>query len=222
LNEGTDVRIIAEIKKASPSRGLICDDFRPEWIAEQYMDAGAAALSVLTDEPFFKGSLENMRSVSRMSEIPVLRKDFIIDFYQISEARAYGADAVLLISTILDPVHLAELHQSALEEGLECLVECYGEQDMAQIDFRQVGLFGVNNRNLKNFEVSLHRGVELLQMAPEHVIKVSESGITSRKDLDYLVEFGIHAALVGEHLMRSPNPGKALRELRDIGSATEN
>jgi indole-3-glycerol phosphate synthase len=213
LTVNDQVSIIAEIKKASPSKGLIREDFSPEWIAECYMDHGAAAISVLTDEPFFQGSLDYLRAVSRIAMVPLLRKDFIIDFYQIPEARAFGADSILLIATILDPVHLAELHHAAEEEGLECLVECYDEDDLAKLDFRQVSIFGVNNRNLKTFEVSLHQGVEILQKSPEGVIRVSESGITSRNDLDYLLDNGVHAALVGEHLMRQSHPGKALHDL---------
>jgi indole-3-glycerol phosphate synthase len=216
LSAGDDVRIIAEIKKASPSKGLIRDDFNPEWIAECYMDAGAAAISVLTDEPFFKGSLDYMKTVSRIADIPLLRKDFIVDFYQIPEARAYGADAILLIATILDTVLLGELHHAAEEEGLQCLVECYNEDDLRKIDFGQVTIYGVNNRDLKTFSVSLHQGVELLQKAPNGVVKVSESGITTREDLDYLASHDIHAALIGEHLMRQPHPGEALSGLRGI------
>lgn len=221
LSGGDDVRIIAEIKKASPSKGLIRDDFNPEWIAECYMDAGAAAISVLTDEPFFKGSLNYMKSVSRITDIPLLRKDFIVDFYQIPEARAYGADAILLIATILDPVLLGELHHAAEEEGLQCLVECYNEEDFHKVDFSQVSIYGVNNRDLKTFSVSLHQGVELLQRAPDGIVKVSESGITSREDLDYLAGNDIHAALVGEHLMRQPHPGEALSRLMGITNAAD-
>jgi indole-3-glycerol phosphate synthase len=221
LGDDSDVHIIAEIKKASPSKGLIREDFKPEWIAECYMNAGAAALSVLTDEPFFKGSLDIMRSVSRMADIPVLRKDFIIDFYQVSEARAYGADSILLIATILDPVLLMELHHAAEEEGLECLVECYDEDDFKRVDFNRVKILGVNNRDLKTFSVSLHGGVELLRKTPAGIIRVSESGITSRRDLDFLLENEIHAALIGEHLMRQSHPGDALNELRGITSSDE-
>ncbi|MFU8859968.1 MAG: indole-3-glycerol phosphate synthase TrpC [Cyclonatronaceae bacterium] len=221
LNAGDDVRIIAEIKKASPSKGLIRDDFNPEWIAECYMNAGAAAISVLTDEPFFKGSLDYLKSVSHIADIPLLRKDFIVDFYQIPEARAYGADAVLLIATILDPVLLGELHQAAEEEGLQCLVECYNEDDLRKINFSQVRIYGVNNRDLKTFSVSLHQGVELLQRAPGDIVKVSESGITSRKDLDYLASHDIHAALIGEYLMSQPHPGEALSGLRGITKSAE-
>jgi indole-3-glycerol phosphate synthase len=218
LSSGEDVRIIAEIKKASPSKGLIREDFRPEWIAGCYMNAGAAAISVLTDEPFFRGSLEYLRVVSRMADVPVLRKDFIVDFYQIPEARAFGADAILLIATILDPVLLMELHHAAEEEGLQCLVECYDADDLLKIDFKQVSIYGVNNRDLKTFNVSLHQGVDLLLKAPDGVVKVSESGITSRSDLDYLAHNKIHAALIGEHLMRQPHPGDALNELLKPGN----
>ena len=207
------VRVIAEIKKASPSKGVIRADFKPELHAEQYMKAGAAALSVLTDEPFFKGHLHFMRDVAAMAEIPVLRKDFIVDPYQIEEARGYGADAVLLIATILSASQLQELHHAAAEAGLECLVECYGEDDFARLSFEQVRILGVNNRNLNTFEVDVHRGISLLQQAPDGVCLVSESGLATTADLRLLQESGIHAALIGESLMRADDPGAALRTL---------
>lgn len=207
------VRIIAEIKKASPSKGVIRQDFEPVRHAEQYMENGAAALSVLTDEPFFQGHLTYMRDVSRISDVPVLRKDFIIDFYQIEEARAFGADAILLIATILSAQQLQELHHAATEGGLQCLVECYNEDDFAKISFDQVRILGVNNRNLNTFEVDVHRGVALLQRAPDDVVKVSESGLGTNKDLDFLLNERIDSALIGESFMKSDNPGVALREM---------
>lgn len=207
------VRIIAEIKKASPSKGVIRADFQPQKHAEQYMRAGAAALSVLTDEPFFQGHLHYMRDVSRIAEVPVLRKDFIIDPYQIEEAKAFGADAVLLIATITSAQQLQELHHAATEIGLECLVECYNEDDFAKVSFNQVRILGVNNRNLNTFEVDVHRGISLLKQAPKGVCLVSESGLTNSDDLQLLHQYEIHAALIGESFMRADNPGDALSDM---------
>jgi indole-3-glycerol phosphate synthase len=209
------VSILAEIKKASPSKGLMRADFDPVHIARAYEDAGAAAISVLTDEPFFQGKGAYLTAVSRVVGLPVLRKDFIVDPYQIEEARAWGADAVLLIATVLDAVQLNELHHAAEEAGLECLVEAYDASELARIDFRQVRVFGVNNRNLGTFEVDVHRGILVLKQAPEGVVLVSESGLATRADLDLLSENGIHAALIGEHFMRQADPGEALRAISD-------
>lgn len=207
------VRVIAEIKKASPSKGLIRADFNPEKHAEQYMKGGAAALSVLTDKPFFQGDLLYMQLVSRMSEIPVLRKDFIVDPFQIEEARAFGADAILLIATILEPNQITELIHCAKEIGLECLVECYDETDFAKLDFNWVKVLGVNNRNLDTFEVNVHQGIKLLHQAPKGVVTVSESGLSTPNDLELLASEGINAALIGEHFMRQPDPGLALESI---------
>lgn len=213
-NEGT-VSIIAEIKKASPSKGVIRKDFDPRRIAGQYREGGASALSVLTDEPAFQGSLDFLRIASEEGQLPVLRKDFIIDPYQVKEARAYGADAVLLITTITEGNQLDELLHAAGEFGLECLVECYSEEDFGQVNFKSVDILGVNNRDLKNFEVDLHRGIELLHKAPEGTILVSESGLSSAEDLKLLKEEGIHAALIGEYFMRQSDPGKAVKTMLD-------
>ncbi|MEX2634012.1 MAG: indole-3-glycerol phosphate synthase TrpC [Balneolales bacterium] len=213
LNKNGDVAVIAEIKKASPSKGIIRNYFNPQKHAVQYEKAGAAAISVLTDKPFFQGDLEYMKLVSRETNLPVLRKDFIVDFYQIQEARAYGADAVLLIATITDGSQLSELHHAARETGLSVLVECYNEEDMQKVDFNQIKIFGVNNRDLNTFKVDVHRGIELLNMAPAQITKVSESGLTTKDDLELLKNNGIHAALIGEHFMRQEDPGKGLREI---------
>ncbi|TNE70947.1 indole-3-glycerol phosphate synthase TrpC [bacterium] len=213
LQKENEVRVIAEIKKASPSKGLIRPDFNPQKHAEQYMKNGAAALSVLTDKPFFQGDLLYMQLVSRMSEIPVLRKDFIVDAFQIEEARAFGADAILLIATILEPNQLTELIHCAQETGLECLVECYDEADFNKLDFKWVKVLGVNNRNLDTFEVNVHQGIKLLQQAPKGTVTVSESGLSKPQDIELLASEGIHAALIGEHFMRKPDPGLALKEI---------
>lgn len=211
--KGDDVRILAEIKKVSPSKGLIREDFDPQRIAAQYQEGGASAISVLTDEPFFHGKGEYLTIVSREVSIPVLRKDFIVDLYQIEEAKAWGADAILLIATVLSATQLDELHHAATELGLECLVEAYDAKDVEQIEFSRIDIFGVNNRDLRTFEVNLHRGVALLESAPAHVVKVSESAISTRADIDFLRQHGIHAALIGEHFMRQVHPGEAVTDI---------
>lgn len=213
LKQNNWVSVIAEIKKASPSKGIIRKDFDPRHIAGQYQEGGARALSVLTDEPAFQGCLDFLRIVSEEVSIPVLRKDFIIDPYQVKEARAYGADAVLLIVAITEGNQLEELLHAAGEFGLDCLVECYSEEDFQRVDFEKVSVFGVNNRDLRTFEVDLHRGIQLLQKAPDETCLVSESGLSSAEDLKLLQDEGIHAALIGEYFMRRPDPGKAVKKM---------
>jgi indole-3-glycerol phosphate synthase len=209
------VSIIAEIKKTSPSKGVIRKDFDPQKLAAQYQQGGAAALSVLTDEPAFQGSLEYLKIASNEVNIPLLCKDFIVDTYQIKEARAFGADAVLLIATITNGHQLQELHHAASELDLECLVECYSEDDLKHVDLNQVKILGANNRDLHTFQVDVHRGIALLHKAPEDTILVSESGLQSADDLKLLYNEGIHAALIGEHFMRRDNPGKAVKQMLD-------
>lgn len=205
------VSIISEIKKASPSRGVIRHDFDPLKIANAYIESGASAISVLTDKPFFQGSLTYLERVSEISPIPLLRKDFIIDPYQIKEARAYGADAVLLIVSMYEGSQLPELLAAAKEFNLEALVECYEQDEVENLNWDDIKILGVNNRNLKTFEVDLHRGIELLKMAPNRVITVSESGIREPEDLLKLYENGIDSALIGEHFMRQPNIAEGLK-----------
>lgn len=222
-----DVAIIAEIKKASPSKGLIRHDFDPQKIAEQYRDGGASAISVLTDEPAFKGSLDYLEIAARDVTIPLLRKDFIIDPYQVKEAKAYGADAVLLIATITEGNQLEELLHAASEFGLQALVECYSEEDFQYINFEHVDILGVNNRDLRTFEVDLHRGIELLHKAPEDTVLVSESGLGKAEDLKLLFNEHIDAALIGEYFMRQPDPGEAVKSMKSklqklITQETEN
>lgn len=215
LEGNEEVSIIAEVKKASPSKGIIRPDFDPVDIALRYEEGGASALSVLTDQPFFKGELKYLETISKRIELPVLRKDFIIDPYQIKEARAYGADAVLIIVTITEGKQLEELLHAAKEFELDALVECYDQDDFDRIDFELVDILGVNNRDLKNFEVDVHRGISILQQAPKGTVLVSESGLSSGKDLALLKNEGIHSALIGEHFMRQKDPGKAVHDLLD-------
>ncbi|TVQ02984.1 MAG: indole-3-glycerol phosphate synthase TrpC [Balneolaceae bacterium] len=215
LKRDRTVSVIAEVKKASPSKGIIREDFNPLKIAEAYFENGASAISVLTDEPFFKGSLQYLETISRISPVPLLRKDFIIDPYQVKEARAYGADAVLLIVAICEGNQLSELLNATNEFGLQALVECYSEEEIDSINWSEVEIVGVNNRNLSTFEVDLHRGINLLRKAQEHVVRVSESGIHKPEDLKKLYHNGIHSALIGEYFMRQPEIGKALKTLLD-------
>jgi indole-3-glycerol phosphate synthase len=211
---GTDsVSIIAEVKKASPSKGIIRPDFDPIDIALSYEQGGAAAISVLTDEPFFKGDLKYLEAISKRTQLPLLRKDFIIDPYQVKEARAYGADAVLIIVAITEGKQLEELIHTAKEFGLDALVECYDQDDLDRINFNMVDILGVNNRDLKNFKVDVHRGISLLQQAPEETVLVSESGLSTGEDLALLQKEGIHSALIGEYFMRQKDPGQTVKEL---------
>lgn len=215
LDKQDSVSVIAEVKKASPSKGVIRQDFDPLKIANSYIEHGASAISVLTDEPFFKGSINYLESISEISPLPVLRKDFIVDPYQIKEARAYGADAILLIATICEGNQLSELLAATREFGLQALVECYHQKEIEGLNWNDIEIVGVNNRNLSTFEVDLHRGVELLQKSPEGVIRVSESGLHKPEDLKTLYDHGIHSALIGEHFMRQPNIGLALKNFID-------
>lgn len=210
-----DVAIIAEIKKASPSKGLIRKDFDPQKIAAQYQEGGASAISVLTDEPAFKGSLEYLEIASKEVSIPLLRKDFIVDPYQVKEAKAYGADAVLLIATITEGNQLDELLHAAKEFDVQALVECYSEEDVQYVNFQNVEILGVNNRDLRSFEVDLHRGIELLQKSVNGIVLVSESGLGKAEDLKLLYDEGIDAALIGEHFMRQADPGKAVTKMKE-------
>ncbi|MEX0681804.1 MAG: indole-3-glycerol phosphate synthase TrpC [Balneolales bacterium] len=216
LRQTKNVSVIAELKKASPSKGVIRQDFNPIPIADSYQKNGASAISVLTDEPFFQGHIAHLLEVSTRVDIPVLRKDFIVDFYQIEEARAWGADAILLIVKITDGEQLYELHDAAVQCGLQTLVECYDMADWDRLDFNRFSAVGVNNRNLETFEVDVHRGIQMLEQAPDGVIRVSESGLHHPGDLLLLSNHGIHAALIGEHFMCSDNPGKELEKFTSV------
>lgn len=218
LRKQDEVSIIAEIKKGSPSKGVIRHDFDPARLAEQYIEGGASAISVLSDEPFFMGSLEYLKTVAELSTVPVLRKDFIIDPYQVKEASAYGADAVLLIATICKGDQLKELLAATKEFGLEALVECYHEEEIDSLDWSLIDILGINNRDLSTFTVDLHRGVDLLQKSPVETVRVSESGLSSPEDLVFLQKNSIDAALIGEHFMRKKDPGKALKEMIEKAS----
>ena len=213
LRSSEAISIIAELKKASPSKGVIRTDFQPEKLAVSYAENGASAISVLTEKPHFLGDLNYLARVRGEVELPLLRKDFIIDPYQIEEARAFGADAVLLIVKITDGSQLNELQAAAGEAGLATLVECYDHDDLARIDLEPMPVVGANNRNLETFEVALHHGLEILNKTSESTITVSESGIHSAEDLVTLTENKIDAALIGEYFMKQEDPGKALHAM---------
>ncbi len=205
--------VIAEIKKASPSAGMIREDFDPILIAREYEDSGAAALSVLTETRYFHGGLEILALLRRHSNLPLLRKDFIVDPYQILEARRSGADAVLLITALLDAGRLKDLRIEAERHGMEALVEVHNETELERALDSGAALIGVNNRDLRTFQVSLDVSLNLARVMPKHVLAVSESGIRSAEDVRRLFDAGYRGFLVGELLMRAPSPGAALAEL---------
>ena len=205
--------IIAELKKASPSKGLIRPEFDVAELAAQLEEAGAAVLSVLTEERFFQGSLTNLRRASDAVDLPCLRKDFIVDPFQITEARANGADAILLIVAALKDHELRTFREEARHCELDVLCEVHDGEELDRALALDCECIGVNSRNLRTFEVSLDRACELGARLPATAVRVAESGIASRADMDRLRESGFEAFLIGESLMRQPHPGKALRHL---------
>jgi len=213
LRQGSSIRLIAEIKKASPSKGVIRQDFDPLQIARTYQEHGAACISVLTDEPFFQGRLEYLEQVRRQVDLPVLRKDFIIDPYQVLESRVAGADAVLLIAECLDDEQLAELYEAVLELGMTPLVELYEPENVSRVVALGAELIGVNNRNLRTFEVDLEHTIRIRRQIPDDRLVVGESGIRTRDDVQRLEAAGVRAILVGESLMASDDPGLAIDRL---------
>jgi indole-3-glycerol phosphate synthase len=216
LERGGEVQIIAEVKKASPSAGILRTPFDPVAIARTYEDHGAACISVLTDEPSFQGHLSYLDRIRAAVNVPLLRKDFLIDRYQLLEARAAGADAVLLIAEILDDITLSRLLRETAELGMQALVELYDRANLPRVLDSGAQLIGVNNRDLRTFATRLEHTLELAAEMPPGVCLVSESGIRSRADLDLLRRHGVRAVLVGETLMRAADVGAALDWLRAI------
>lgn len=206
--------IIAEIKKASPSKGVLKGEFHPANIARSYEQGGAAALSVLTDGEYFQGSLDDLDAARRAVRVPVLRKDFTIDELHVIEAAAHGADAILLIAAILDTAEMRRFRQLAAGYKMAALVEVHDEAELAAALDSEAEIVGVNNRNLHSFEVTLETALRLSKSIPSSVVKVAESGIHSGADVRRLQEAGYQGFLVGEHLMKSADPAAALRELR--------
>jgi indole-3-glycerol phosphate synthase len=205
--------VIAEVKKASPSKGVLRADFIPADIAQSYAECGAACLSVLTDVQFFQGSVDYLKQARASCQLPVLRKDFMVDPYQIYESRAMGADAILLIAACLDDARMAELEQIALGLDMAVLVEVHGADELVRALKLKTPLIGINNRNLKTFEVSLDTTLALRQQVPADRLLVTESGIHTRDDVLRMGAAGVGAFLVGEAFMRAPDPGLALAEL---------
>lgn len=217
LRASQGIGLIAEIKKASPSKGLIREDFDPPDIAKTYTAHGASCISILTDETFFQGSLSYLQQVRAVVDTPLLRKEFILDTYQIYEARAAGADAILLIAEILTATELAHFSDLAQQLGMVALIELYDTDNLPAVLATGTPLIGVNNRDLRTFEVDLGHTVRLRNQIPEDILLVGESGIHSREDALYLQEHGVDAMLVGESLMREKNIGAAVDRL--LGSS---
>ena len=208
-----DPAVIAEIKKASPSKGLLRADFEPAAIAESYADHGAACLSVLTDVNYFQGSIEYLKAARAACDLPVLRKDFMIGAYQVYEARTIGADCILLIAAALDPGLARELEACAHELGLDVLVEVHNRDDLDAALMLKTRLVGVNNRNLRTFETTLESTLSLLPRIPVDKLVVTESGIHAPEDVHRMRDSNVNAFLVGEAFMRAAEPGKELRRL---------
>jgi indole-3-glycerol phosphate synthase len=205
--------VIAEVKKASPSKGVIRADFRPANIAESYANGGAACLSVLTDVHFFQGDVEYLKQARAACELPVLRKDFMIDLYQIYEARHMGADCILLIVSALDHGLMAEMEACAHELGMDVLIESHDGEELEAALKLKSRLIGINNRNLRTFETSLDTTLNLLPRIPKERMVITESGIMGPADVERMREKDVHAFLVGEAFMRAADPGAELRKL---------
>ena len=205
--------VIAEVKKASPSKGVLREHFVPADIATRYEAGGAACLSVLTDEGFFQGSAAHLQQARGACSLPVLRKDFMVDEYQLAEARAIGADCILLIAACLDDAQLADLEACALALGMAVLVEVHDEAELERALRLRTPLLGINNRNLRSFEVSLDTTLQLLPWLPADRLAITESGILARADVTKMRAAGVQTFLVGEAFMRAPDPGRALAEL---------
>jgi indole-3-glycerol phosphate synthase len=210
---GSSRKIIAEVKRASPSKGLIRGDCEPVEVAKEYADHGASAISVLTEERFFQGSLSYLEQIQATVSLPLLRKDFIIDPYQLTEARSYGADAVLLIAALLEPSLLQELREQATSLSLDVLIEVHTPAELRTALGAGAQLVGINNRDLKTFEVSLATTERLAPLVPPGTQTVCESGIDTVEQIRRVEQLGIHVFLIGEAFMRAPQPGKKLREL---------
>ena len=211
--EAGDAAVIAEIKKASPSKGVMREDFDPVEIANSYQAGGAACLSVLTDRDFFQGHEDYLVAARAACELPVIRKDFIVDPYQVIESRAIGADCILLIVAALDDTSLYELHSLAKENGMDVLVEVHDRAELDRAMQLELDMIGINNRNLRTFDTTLDTTLGMLDAVPSGCLVITESGIHSREDVTRMRDNNVHAFLVGEAFMRVPDPGTELREL---------
>ena len=211
--KGDHVRLIAELKQASPSRGMLSPNFDPVELAQTYAEGGAAAISVLTEESYFMGSIERLAAIREVVGLPLLRKDFIFDAYQVYESRAYGADAVLLIAAILSQRQSKELVSLSHSLGLRCLVEIHSEGEVDTAVFSEAEIIGINNRDLNTFAIDINTTRHLRPLVPKGKIVVSESGIRSRKDMEKLGKWGVDAALVGEALVTTGDVRAKMKEL---------
>jgi indole-3-glycerol phosphate synthase len=211
--EARSPAIIAEIKQASPSKGVLSTEFHPAAIARHYEIGGAAVLSVLTDKPYFRGTLDDLIEARAAVALPVLRKDFTLDEFHVVEAAAHGADAILLIAALLTESELRRFRELSTHYGMAAIVEVHDEAELERALASEPEIVGVNNRNLRTFEVSLEVSERLAERIPAGVLKVAESGIRSRADIDRLSAVGYRGFLIGEHLMKSADPAQALREL---------
>ncbi|MFA5803842.1 MAG: indole-3-glycerol phosphate synthase TrpC [Melioribacteraceae bacterium] len=213
LNRKDRLGLIAEIKKASPSKSIIKTDFNHLKIAEVYLKCGADAISILTDKNFFHGDIHYISDIAEIKNVPLLRKDFIIDEYQIFEAKAFGSDAVLLIAEALSSAQIKELSHTAAECELEVLLELHSVSQLPKIDFTTNNLIGINNRDLETFEVNLDTTLELSKKIPQEITVVSESGLSSESEIKKILEVNVKAVLVGEHFIRSKNIEESVREV---------
>jgi indole-3-glycerol phosphate synthase len=211
--EDTHTRLIAEVKRASPSRGVLCPNFDPAGLAKKYAHGGAAAISVLTEVNYFQGSLDHLAAISQEIDLPLLRKDFIFDSYQVYESRAYGADALLLIVAVLNQEQLEELISLSHSLSLSCLVEVHNEGEVKRALQSQAKIIGINNRDLNTFKTEINTTRRLLPLIPRERIVVSESGIRSRSDVEKLKGWGVNAVLVGEALVTASDVVTKVREL---------
>lgn len=212
-SDKNEVALICEIKKASPSHGLIREDFNHIEIAKAYAAGGATCLSILTDEKYFMGKNEYLSEVRAVSDLPILRKDFIVDTYQIYEAKMLGADCILLIVAMLDDAKLIELEKCALDAGLSVLIEVHNEAELQRASKLKSKLLGINNRDLKTLKVDLETSLFLSEKVPTDYVLVSESGITKSLDIELLQQAGINCFLIGEHFMRQKDIAKAVKDI---------
>ena len=211
--KGEPMRLIAEVKQASPSRGILCSNFNPTELATTYAQGGANAISVLTEVNYFKGSIDHLAAIREVVKLPLLRKDFIFDPYQVYESRAYGADALLLIVAALSQEQLKELLSISHRLGLKCLVEVHNETDVERALLSGAEIIGINNRNLSTFTVDINTTGQLRPLIPRQKIVVAESGIKSRKDIEKLIDWRVNAVLIGEALVTANNILTKMKEL---------
>lgn len=222
LSKPEVISIIAEIKKASPSKGIIREDFNHITIAEIYHENGAHAISVLTDKIFFKGSISYLNAIAKIKSVPLLRKDFIIDEYQVFEAKSNGADAILLISEILSKNQIAELTNAASDLGMSVLLEMHSDEQINKIDFSKNRIIGINNRDLSKFKTDLSTTELISEKINDDVILVSESGINTKDDIDFVKNIKVDAVLIGEFFMRQEDIGDSLQQMKEFCSLSNN